>query len=173
MATFLGAASPCTLIKEPWRKLSTTTRRKAYVRYDLDQDYHVIRVTHVRKDGSVDCTYHVFELEGGFYARPFIRTEKRAYPSVNMEAFRMENGRPLYYTHSEPMRLFCELYDYPADDLRQCRRYMYHPHCELTPLSCQVPDWNAPYGASNSPVTFDCIEEKPQMLDFSRWFADR
>lgn len=168
---FLGAASPESLIKDSHRKLSKQTRRQTYTVYELDADYHVIRVTHVRKDGSVDCTYHVFELDGVFYARPFDGTEKKAYPTSSTEAIKTENGKPVYYSQSYPNRLFCEFYEYPTDDLRRCRQYVYLPHCELT--SCrQVPDWNAPYGAPNSPVIFHCIENAPQMLDFSKWFVD-
>lgn len=170
-ANFLGAASPCSLTKAPLRKLTKKTRREKYTIYELDADHQVIRVTHVRKDGTVDCTYQVFELGGVIYGRPFDGTDKRTYPS-DMEAVKIENGRPVYFTHSNPDCLFCEFYEYPSEGLRRCRQYMYHPHCELTSSYRQIPDRNAPYGAPNSPVSFYCVEDAPQMLDFSKWFSN-
>lgn len=170
-SNFLAAASPSSLVRDSCRTLARKTRREKYTVYELDADYHVIRVTHVRKGGRVDCTYQVFDLKGVSYGCPFYGMEKKAYPS-NIEAVKIERGKPVLYTNSNPDCLFCELYDYLPDGLRQCKQYMYHPHCELTASYRQIPDWNAPYGAPNSPVIFHCIENAPQMLDFSKWFVD-
>ena len=165
---FMGAATPCHLIRANVRKLTHKTRRKQYLKYELDQDYRVIRVVSVYPTKNGDYIHHVFELDGVTYGCPFKVNEKR-FADDRIEAIFISEGKPRYYAQTYESGIFCEFYEYPTEDSRLNTGYLYSKNCQTTSYQMK-PNWDAPFGAPDSPVSKHCYDSTPQYLDFSIYF---
>lgn len=167
-ATFLGAASPCHVTRADARNVKTKTRRKKYTKYELDEFYNIIRITHVHQDGRIWGVNHLFEINGTTYSCCFAE-DKKMFVDYRVEAFKLERGKALFYAQTGTNDVFCEFYEYPGNGKRLCTGYMYCRTCEKT-LYRLDPNWDAPYGAPDSPVSVDCYEDTLLELDFSKYF---
>lgn len=159
------AAGHMTPAKE--RRLQKQTKRKDYTVYELDQDFQVLRIKHVKNYNQIDCTYHLFELDGVVYARPFLKDEKIFYTGRTI-AVKFFDGRPLYHAVTDTHYLCVDFYEYPRPDCVHTTCYLYLPASKVTSAG-QVVSWDAPIGAQNSPVTLDFCEEEYHHIDFSEY----
>ena len=141
--------------------VTTSTRRKSYTAYELDENYKIIRVKHVRKS-VLDCTYHLFEIDGITYGQPFFRDQNKPYPQATM-AIQYANGHPAYQAMTSGNHyLYAEFYDYPDPNTVHADLYLFIPEGTVAP---GVPkNHDAPFGAWDSPVTLDSYEQPYQPL---------
>lgn len=161
------AAGHLTPAKE--RKLSKTTRRKRYLQYELDQNFHVIRIRHMKNYNEVECTYHLFDSNGVIYAQAFVADIQHLY-SCHTMALRLDSaGRPMYYAESGKDYLCVDFYEYPEENRVHTTCYLYLPGGKYTSTG-QLASWEAPMGAQNSPVTLEFCEEEYTHIDFSTFF---
>lgn len=167
-SVYMGAASPSHLIQANVRKLTHKTRRNQYLKYELDQDYRVIRVISKNPHKYWDYIHHVFELDGVTYGCPFKVIEKR-FADTCIEAIYISEGKPRYYAQTTENSIFCEFYEYPTEDSRRNTGYLYSKKCQTTSYQMK-PNWDAPFGAPDSPVSVHCYESTPWDLDFSKYF---
>lgn len=169
-SVFMGAAAPCHLTPARERVLSTKNRRKKYMKYELDQYFRVVRVASIYPNDSIYCIYHVFELDGVIYGCPFEANKKR-FADTRTEAYILSNGKAKYYAQTSENSIFCEFYEYPTDKSRICTGYLYSKNCQLTSYKLP-PNWDAPFGAPDSPVSMHCYEDTPWILDFSKYYSE-
>ena len=167
ISCFLGAASPSGLTPARERKLTRKTRREKYTKYDFDQNAHLIRISYIYQYEKVYCVYHLFTLDDIVYGCSF-ESEKKRFCDERIEAIHFVEGKPAYYAQTSNNRIFCEFYEYPHKDKRICSSYQYCTTCELTSHRLQ-PNWEAPMGAPDSPVSVYIHEDNPVDLDFSKY----
>ena len=136
-----------------------TPAKKSYTAYELDENDKVIRVTHVRKSVP-DCTYHLFEIDGITYGQPFFPDQNKPYPQAIM-AIQYANGHPAYHAMTKGDHyLYAEFYDYPDPNTVHADLYLFIPEGTVAP---GVPkNFEAPFGAWDSPVTLDFYEQPYQ-----------
>lgn len=146
------------------RKLQRSTRSKRYLRYEFDGDFRLIRIRHMRNDSQIDCSYQMFELDGILYGEPFFRDRKTVYPGDTI-AVKFENGKPLYYVMSSKNYLCVDYYTYPQPDRVVTDVFLYTPNSQYCSTGLPV-NWNAPFGAQDSPVTLDHRDEPYVHFDF-------
>lgn len=165
-----GAADPCSSVK-PWqREMRKSTKRKEYMRYELDAKYNLIRNICVENYNTIDCVYQIFELNGVRYAHPFFMGEKCLYDEV-IHAIKYQKGRPIYSAEIRKNRLFVEFYEYVSDSRVAVTCYDYFPNTQRS--WCGLPvSFDAPYGASNSPIALTSFEMPVPCVDFSKLFMD-
>lgn len=162
----LGALAAGHMTPHKERLLQRKTRRKKYVIYELDEAFRVIRIKHVCKEGKVQCTYHLFELDGIVYARSFLGETNSFYTS-KMYAIKYSDGQPLYYAQTMRNYLCVDFYEYPCYNQVHTTCYVFLPANKYTSTGLPV-CWEAPFGANNSPVTLDYCEEEYHCLDFEK-----
>lgn len=162
----LGALAAGHLTPPKERLLKRKTRRKKYVIYELDEAFRVIRIKHIGKEGKVQCTYHLFELDGIVYARAFLGETNRFY-THKTHAIKYSGGQPLYYAQTSPNYLCIDLYEYPCSNRVKTTCYLFLPASKNTAAGVPV-CWEAPLGSNNSPVTLDYFEEEYHYLDFEK-----
>jgi len=119
---------------------------------------------------EIDCTYHMFELDGILYGEPFARDRKTVYPG-NTIAIKFENGRPTYYAMSQKNYLCVDFYSYPQSDRVVTDVFLYSPNSQYCSTGLPV-NWNAPFGAQDSPVTLDHFDEQYTHIDFESILKD-
>lgn len=146
------------------RKLQRSTRAKRYLRYEFDWDFRLIRIRHMCNYSKIDCTYQMFELDGILYGEPFFRDRKAVYPGVTT-AVKFENGRPVYYAMSRKNYLCVDFYTYPQPDRVLTDVFLYSPNSQYCSTGLPV-NWDAPFGAQDSPVTLDHREDPYAHFDF-------
>lgn len=165
----IGALSPSHITTSAMeRRLQRKPRSGRYVIYELDGDFKVVRVKHMDKGNRLDCTYHVFELNGITYARSFFQDKKVLYKS-EVVAIRYSDGKPDFFAITGSNRLTAEFYEYLTANSMLTTTYTYYPHSKIT--SCGVPmSFDAPIGAPESPAWVGQAEEEIHYIEFSRWF---
>ena len=146
------------------RKLQRSTRARGYLRYEFDRDFHLIRIRHMCDYTDIDCTYQMFQLEGILYGEPFAKDRKALYPSSTV-AVKFENDRPAYYAMSQKNYLCVDFYAYPQPDRVVTEVFLYSPSSQYCSTGLPV-NWDAPFGAQDSPVTLDHREEPYCHFDF-------
>ena len=158
-SNYLGGMVPVRSKSPKPHLLSTHTRKKSYTAYELDENDKVIRVTHVRKSVP-DCTYHLFEIDGITYGQPFFPDQNKPYPQATM-AIQYDNGHPAYHAMTKGDHyLYAEFYDYPDPNTVHADLYLFIPEGTVAP---GVPkNFEAPFGAWDSPVTLDSYEQPYQ-----------
>ena len=161
---YLGVLAAGSATSARKRKIQRTTRSKRYLRYEFDEDFRLIRIRHMCNYSEIDCTYHMFELDGILYGEPFARDRKTVYPGFTT-AVKFENGRSVYYAMSRKNYLCVDFYSYPKPDWVITDVFLYSPNSQY--LSTGLPvNWDAPFGAQDSPVTLDHHEEPYCHFDF-------
>lgn len=160
----LGVMAAGHLTPSRERKVQATTRRKRYTKYELDENFRVIRIKHIKDYTTVVCTYHLFELDGVTYARAFLGEEKIPYTQQAF-AIKHTDGRPDYFAITQKNYLCVDFYEYPKKDLVQTNCYLYLPGGELSLPQYKL-SWDVPFGTQNSPVTLDHSEEVYHHIDF-------
>ena len=120
---FLGAVSPCSLMKESKRKLSVKNRRKTYTIYEFDKDFRPIRIGGVIPN-TIRTVYHLFELDGVTYGCDFF-AESNKIADRRVVAYKLVDGKPVFYAHTDPYGLYCEFYEDPSEGSRLCTGYLY------------------------------------------------
>lgn len=164
---YLGVMAAGHLTPAKERHIQKTTRRKNYIMYELDQNFHVLRIRHMKNYNEIDCTYHLFERNGVIYGRPFFQDQKIAYPG-EMMAIKYSDGRPQYFAMTRPNYLCVDFYEYPQSNRVSTTCYLYHPASKYT--SAGIPaSWDSPFGTQNSPVTLDILEEEYCHINFEEW----
>jgi hypothetical protein len=146
------------------RKLQRSTLAKRYLRYEFDQDFRLIRIRHMCNYAEIDCTYQMFEMDGILYGEPFFRDRKAVYPGDTI-AVKFENGRPVYYAMSRKNYLCVDFYTYPQPDRVLTDVFLYSPNSQYCSTGLPV-NWDAPFGAQDSPVTLDHRDEPYVHFDF-------
>lgn len=164
----LGVLAAGHLTPAKKRKLQKNNKRERYNQYELDENFHLLRVRHMKRYDQIDCTYHLFELKGVTYARPFLQDSKVLYPA-NTIATKSSEGRPLYYALTAHNYLCVDFYEYPQPDRVCTTGYLYFPKSKYTSTG-MLASWEAPLGAQNSPVTVEYCEEEYQHIDFAEYF---
>lgn len=157
--SYLGGMVPIrSKLPKPY-PLSTHTRSKSYNIYELDQSYKVLRVRHIRKS-ILDCTYHLLELDGIVYGQPFLGDRNAPYPQCTI-AIGYEKDRPTHLAMTKNDHyLYAEFYDYPDPNTVCADCYLFSPKGTVAP---GVPkNFDAPFGAWDSPVTLDHYEQPYQ-----------
>lgn len=164
----IGASVPSNIVPARARKLQKSTRRKNYLRYELDEANKLLRTVHMIDYEKVDCTFHHFNLNGVSYAYPFRGSGNELYNDA-IYAIKYSSNQPIYYAVVRSNYLFVQFYEYPTSDQMIVSTYRYSPNAKYSIHGCPI-DHNAPIGAINSPVQRHCTEEVPEYIDFSRWF---
>ena len=163
---YLGVMAAGHLTPEKDRKLYKKPRWKRYNIYELDANFNVIRVKHIRKDGKTDCIYHLFELDNVIYGCPF-SGEKKQFYSSRICAIKYDENRPLYYAVTGPTYLWADFYEYskPNEVITTC--YIYSPERKFTSEGLPV-SWDVPIGDPNSPASVDICVENYHQIDFRK-----
>ena len=141
---FLGGMVPIRSKSPKPHLLATHTRRKSYTAYELDEDYKVIRVKHFR-NSVLDCTYHLFEIDGITYAQPFFGDQNIPYPQATM-AIQYADGHPACHAMTKGNHyLYAEFYDYPDPNTVHADLYLFIPEGTVAP---GVPkNFESPFGS--------------------------
>ena len=116
------------------------------------------------KDYSVvNCTHHIFQLNGITYSRSFLGERKCMYNDGTF-AIRYHDGRPNSFAITKKNYLYIECYEYPQQDIVRSTCYLYLPGWETT-----RPEYrrsrDVPMGAEGSPVIIETFEEPYQHFD--------
>lgn len=164
----IGASVPSNLTPARDRKLSTSTRRKDYHIYHLDDKYHVIRTISILNYTNIECIYQHFELNGTIYAYPF-RGDKKAMFTDEVNALSFSNGKPVFFGLLSKNFVFAQFYEYIDAGKMLVSSYQYAPNAKFSQYGHPI-DPNAPVGALNSSISRHCREEKTEYIDFSQWF---
>jgi len=160
----LGASVPCnTVSAKRTRALVKKTRRKDYVIYHLDENYHVLRTTGVL-DNAVRHTFHHFELDGVVYAYSYEW-------GLNLEVrfLKFAEGKPISYGMISNGHVFTQFYEYMDDKRMLVTNHRYYPVLERT-IYGGIPNPEAPIGDPDSCAERYCYEKPAEDTDFSRWF---
>lgn len=163
---YVGVLAAGLLTPAKERKLSKVNRRKKYIQYELDEGLQVIRIRKMTMD-KIDYTYQVFRREGIIYAVPFMGDQKLFYTDKTI-AVKLSGGGPIYCASTRENYLYIEFYQYPSIDRIKTTGYLYAPRGEFT-VSGLRKNWDAPFGAPDSPVTLNYLEESYCHFDFSEW----
>ena len=166
----LGALVPCMLTHNGERKLTKSTKRMNYAIYEMDQNFKVIRTTHIRDYTRVDCTYHHFEIDGVTYACEFY-ADKKQWTGEKICALRYENGKPVYFASCNGHYILAFFMEYVSSKkmMVTTRSLSYQFKSSIHGL---VPDWNAPPNTPHALSTMSYREEPVPNIDFSRYFAE-
>lgn len=164
----IGAASPSHLSgTKGARRLAPSTRRTAYTVYELDENYQPLRVRHINRFG-IDCTYHLFLVDGIVCARPFFRDEKAFYKNeICLLSF--SKGKPSSFAIVSSNSLSLETYDYIDAGKIMVTSYLYFPNSLITTSGVPM-SWDSPFGAPESPVKMGTMEREFEYIEFSSWF---
>lgn len=165
---YVGALSPSHITSSKERKLSNKPGTDRYIIYEFDENYNVIRIKHIKRGNQVDCTYHVFELNGALYARSFFQ-DKKAFYKKDVVSLSFSNNLPVSYAIIGPNRLAAEFYEYLSPTRMITTTYTYYPDSIVT-YRGGAASFDVPFGMRESPVQFSCDEEPVHYIDFSRWF---
>ncbi len=164
----IGALAPSVKITSVRaRKLCKKTRRKTYVRYDLDQNFQPVRTTQFYDNGTQSTFYH-FELFGVQYAYSYSGTLGKESPS-KIFAILYKDGKPVYYASAYRIFMYIQFFEYTPDNRVLVSTYRLFTKSKYTPNGYEV-NWDAPIGAPNSPVQVQQWAEEPQDTDLSKWF---
>lgn len=169
----MGAASPSHLIKDKERTLSPILRRKAHTRYDLDQSFRLLRNSMIRKDGSIDCVYYHFELDGIRFARAFRANDGFYYTGIH--CLKLKERTPDFYAIVSPTSVYVEYYESPQNSYDvsvPVTSYLYYPTRQITEKGLPICR-DAPFGTPTSPVTAVCHYERilPN-INLARFFKE-
>lgn len=145
------------------RKIMMNTKRKRYLRYELDENGQIIRIREMKDYSVVNCTHHIFRLNGITYSRAFWGEGKILYNDRTF-AIRYNNGRPCSFAITQKNYLCIECYEYPQQDVVRTTCYLYLPGWETT-----RPEYrrsrDVPMGTEGSPVIIETFEEPYQHFD--------
>lgn len=166
----IGAVSPSTLVRKTDRVLKKSTKRKQYTLYEFNEDFQIIRTSHIKKNGEIDCTQLHFELNDIQYAVPFAKGEKRFYIS-DVCATKFREGKPEYFAEIHKTSLTAEFYEYIVDDLVTVTCYSYYPKAKISAFGEPI-SYDVPYGTPKSPIVLSCFESPIPCMDFSKLFMD-
>lgn len=166
---YLGILASGHIVPPKERKVHTRVRWKEYCIYELDENFKPIRIKHVNKYQRVHCTYHLFEQDGVIYARGFF--EDRKIPiSDDLLTIKQINGRTAFFSISKERYLFADYYEYPTEGTVETSSFLFLPGATEKMHNAPVMNWDAPYGASDSPVTLDYRVEPYLHIDFKSYF---
>ena len=163
----IGVTIPSSFIPEKARVIQTTTRRKDYLAYELDESYGVLRTITVLDHSNIDCIHHHFQLDGYCYACPFHADPKIPYRD-EVSVLKYEDGKPVYFANVTRPLLFAQFYEYTSNGKMMVSTYRYWPNAEYTQYGYSV-DRDAPMDSLNSPIARYCREEVPHIVDFKKW----
>ena len=164
----IGAYVPSSMVPKSARKLLLSTRRKNYIRYDLNDQYRAVRTVHMLEYSKVDCVFYHFEMNGTCYAYPFRGNTGKIYNDA-VYALKYDEKKPVSYMVAYPNFLFAQFYEYTDSGTMLVSTYRYWPTMETSLEGSRI-DPAAPIGTPNSSVQRHCVEESPAYIDFSVWF---
>ena len=149
------------------RKVQLKTRRERYIVYELDKNFNLLRIKHMRDFDKIDNTIYFFR-DDVLYGQPFLGDKKVLYPGCTVTA-KMVEGKPAYVALTQPNYLCVAFYKYPEPDRVETFCYLYLPGSKYCSTGLKA-SWEAPLGAQNSPVTLDYREEEYKHIDFASYF---
>lgn len=162
---YLGVLAAGHLTPAKERKVKKETRRKRYIQYELDENYHILRIRHMRDYDKTECTYHIFEQNGIVYGCPFYQDQKIRYPAKTV-AVKYTGEKPEYFAMTSHNYLCVDYYEYPLPNRVKTTCYLYLPMSIYSAAGVRRSE-DAPFGSTNSPVTIDQSEEEYNHIDFS------
>lgn len=161
---YLGILAAGHLTPAKDRTIMKNTKRKKYLRYELDENNQIIRIREMKNYSVVNCTHHIFQLNGVTYARSFFEERKIPYNDRTF-AIRYDNGRPCSFAITQKNYLCMDFYEYPQQDIVRTTCYLYLQGWETT-----RPEYrrsrDVPMGTAGSPVVIETFEETYQHFDF-------
>ncbi len=167
----IGAASPSHLVADKERKLALKTRRRSYTKYELDNEFQLLS-NRIVDNGSIDCSYYHFDLNGVHYARGFSGIGNTFYTDV-VYCLKVENQMPIFYAEASPSFLYIEFYSYRKDsrsDEAVVTSYMYYPNRKSSDSNGLLSrDFHI--ADQNSPISISSYSTIIPNICFSRFFS--
>ena len=164
-----GALVPCLFTSPGERKLKKELPQgKGYAIYELDENYQVIRTTHIRDYTRVLCTCHHYEIDGVTYVCEF-HSDKKQWFRDEIYALRYENGRPVYFAYCRGNYILAYFMEYVSPKKMMVTARGFSNQFE-TSIHRLAPDWDAPPNTPHSLSTLSYREEQVPNIDFSRFF---
>lgn len=166
----IGAEMPGSIVPKSSRKLTKQTRRKNYIIYELDNNFHLLRTIRVRNYHEISDSYQCFEMDGIHFSCHF-KGNQKLIAGREVFAIFYKNKQPQWFAYLTTNSVNLEMYSYTSPSKAKISLYLYSRVSKYNWNGYPV-DFSAPFGSPYSPISYGSCEAEPMDTDFSVYFEN-